>query len=694
MTVALVLAAEPSAGLRSQLTSLGVRRVDAADNAGSSSGLLTIAAAARAAGEQVLVCDASLAVPREALARLLAAGGTAVYAEAREGCQAVLVGQADLRALAEAAEYLASRPGTPDHVSALIGELSRRDVAARFIEARPEGDVDRDEDGLVAGLFADPIARDIAHWAAERALAPAALTGISLGLGLVSAIWFSEPTATAKAVAAVALFAAFVASRAGRIMAAAPGPVPEALAGPGERAVSRASAIQPAVDWLSAGCWMTAEYAAYAGLAASAGLGRAVTPGIIGGGPGGTWRLAVAAMVLLAIRRMTDLCYERVTESTGGRTRLPRSAGLRRAERSLALPAGERVVLLIVTGAIWGPRMAFLTLLTWGAVAAGYVLTSRIVGMRDAAAQDGPAEPATARADHGAIGLGVAATGQVPGGEQAAATAAVAGSARAPGYQITAYRDDGPVCLWLGKLVQGRLPPLLPAIVGVLVTSALAALGLGNLSGVLVLTPVEAMLLAGLGSCHPHDGRLDWLVPPLLQTGEYLFLAALAFTRLAPPPLVFALLAAVALRHLDVAYRARHRITWLPALQSVRPSGPSHRRPLTERDARPVRDPRADYVSLFADSPLAALGVRIGRGTHAGKRAASGPGTTAGPPVAVLPGRPGWEGLGWELRMLVLGLSGIFGIVPVTCVLLSGYLWALVARDFLTGWLGVASESG
>lgn len=668
MTVALVLAAEPAAGLRSQLTSLGVRRVDAADSAGSSSGLLTIAAAARAAGEQVLICGAGLAVPREVLARLLGAEGTAGYAEARDGCRALLVAQADLHALAEAAEYLASRPGAPDHVSDLIREISRRGVTVRFVEARPEGDADRDEDGLVAGLFADPIARDIARWAAERALAPAALIGTSLGLGLVSAVWFSEPTTTARAVAAVALLAAFVSSRAGRMLAGAPGPVLKALAGSGGRPVSRTGAIRPAADWLSAGCWMTAECAAYAGLAASAGLGGAVAPRIIGGGPGGAWRLAVAAMVLLAVRRMTDLCYERATESTGGRTRLPRSARWRRVERSLALPAGERVVLLIVTGAIWGPRVAFLALLAWGTVAVGYVLTSRVIGMRDAAAN-----------------------GQVRAGEQAAEFPAVAGSAGAVGYQIAAYRDDGPVCLWLGKLVEGRLPPLPPAIVAVFVTSALAALGLGNLSGVLVLTPVEAMLLAGLGSCHPHGGRLDWLVPPLLQTGECLFLVALAFTRLVPPPLVFALLAAVALRHLDVAYRARHRIAWLPA----RPDGrPGRRRPLAERGGRPVRKPRAGRLSPSADVPLAALGIQIGRGVRTGRRTVSGPGTIGGEPPRAAPGRAGREGLGWEVRMLALGLGGVFGIVPVTCVVLSGYLWALVTRDLLTGWLSVADESG
>ena len=93
--------------------------------------------------------------------------------------------------------------------------------------------------------------------------------------------------------------------------------------------------------------------------------------------------------------------------------------------------------------------------------------------------------------------------------------------------------------------------------VGLLVTCVLAALGLANLPGILVLTPVEAMLLASLGACHPHDGRLDWLTPPLLQAGEYVFLAALGFAGRVPAPVVFALLAVVVARHADLAHRAR-----------------------------------------------------------------------------------------------------------------------------------------
>jgi hypothetical protein len=85
----------------------------------------------------------------------------------------------------------------------------------------------------------------------------------------------------------------------------------------------------------------------------------------------------------------------------------------------------------------------------------------------------------------------------------------------------------------------------------------LAALGLQNLSGILMLTPVEAMLLAAGASWHSHDGPRDWLAPPLLQAGEYVYLAAVGFAAGVWPAVTFALLAAVVLRHQGLASRAR-----------------------------------------------------------------------------------------------------------------------------------------
>src|ERR1700761_4217136 len=367
MTVALVLTAEPAAGLYGQLTSLGVRRVDATDSDGANGGLLTIAAAARATSEPMLFCGGELAVPRPARARLLDPPGTAGYAEARDDCRAILVDPADLRVLAEAAEYVARQPGSPDQVTALMGELAQRGVDVQLVEARPDGDADREEDGLVAELFADPIARDVARWAADRELAPA--------------IWFSEPIASAKAMAGVTLIAAYVCSRSGRLLALAPGPVLAAVGG--RRSGARTRIIQPAGDWLSAAGWAVIECAAYAGLAASAGLTDVSVPGVIGGGPGGVWHLAVLALAAVGRRPRGGLWYERVPAEQGGRTRLPRSAARRRLERALTLPAGERILILIVAGGIWGPRIAFLALIAGGVLAAGYLVTARVVGLGD-----------------------------------------------------------------------------------------------------------------------------------------------------------------------------------------------------------------------------------------------------------------------------------------------------------------------
>ena len=122
---------------------------------------------------------------------------------------------------------------------------------------------------------------------------------------------------------------------------------------------------------------------------------------------------------------------------------------------------------------------------------------------------------------------------------------------------LPAYRGDGPIAYRIGGVVQGQLPPLPPLLVGLLVTCDLAFLGVADLSGLLIFGPVMAMLLAALGARHPHDGRLDWLVPSLLLTGEGVFLTGLGFARHVWLPVISALLAAVITRHPDLACRAR-----------------------------------------------------------------------------------------------------------------------------------------
>ncbi len=211
---------------------------------------------------------------------------------------------ADLAALADAAESLARRRAAPAELGVLLGELSERGVGVRVLDAGPDGD------GAVARWIVGPVARDVARWAAGRQLAPAALLGISLGLALLAATWFSEPATRAQVLATVALLVSFTAARAAVQLTVAERP-------------------GPAVGWLAAAAGMLTEFAVLAALAISCGLTPENTnnpvglDGIFGGslrntfvatwgggGQVGVWRLAVAVMLLLGARRLAEECYE------------------------------------------------------------------------------------------------------------------------------------------------------------------------------------------------------------------------------------------------------------------------------------------------------------------------------------------------------------------------------------------------
>lgn len=524
MTVALVLAGdlgEAGAGLCGRLAALGVRRVDVAEPAGP--GLLTVAAAARTAGERVLICAGPDAVPEPVLARLLSAGGTAAFtgagawivppAGASAGRRtepaaggALVVDAPDLDALARAAESLAATHAGPGALGALTAGLARRGVMIRVLDAGP------DNEGAVAQLLADPAARDLAVWAARRRLTPAALYGISLGLGLIAALWFAELAVRAELLAVAALAGSFLVARVGSLLAA----------------TGRQDRDRAVVAWLGTACGLLTELAVYAALAVSAGLGTGLAglDGPFGGalrntfvasgggaGPAGVWRLAIAAMLVLAVRRLAGLSYEHTARTPGS---LFSRSVLRLGEQAVTLPAGERFAVIAATAVFFGPRLTFVVLIGWGAAAAGYVLAGQAA--RPAGQDQDPVRP---------------------------------------GGGLAAYRGDGGVAHWIGSLVQGRLPPLPPVLVGLFVTGVLAAVGLGDMPGVLLLTPVMMMMFAALGARHPHDGRLDWLVPALLMAGECVFLAAVGLSRHVAWWLVFLLLAAVVMRHIDLAFRAR-----------------------------------------------------------------------------------------------------------------------------------------
>jgi hypothetical protein len=122
---------------------------------------------------------------------------------------------------------------------------------------------------------------------------------------------------------------------------------------------------------------------------------------------------------------------------------------------------------------------------------------------------------------------------------------------------VLALRDDGRPARWAGRLVQGNLIPLPPALAGLIATAMLAALGLRGLPGFIAMTPPVVMMLAAPGSSHPHDGRFDWLVPVLLALAQYVYLGALGFALAVPGPVIFSLCALTLLWYASITAEAR-----------------------------------------------------------------------------------------------------------------------------------------
>src|SRR6266536_2332439 len=197
-----------------------------------------------------------------------------------------------------------------------------------------------------------------------------------------------------------------------------------------------------------------------------------------------------------------------VREPGGGRPPEASPGGL--TWRLLALPYGGRILLVAVTAPVLGARGAFFALLGGAVVALGYAIVSS------------RSRPDAARIE-----------------------------------RIVACRDDGLIATEIGLPVRGQLVPLPPALTGFAAVSVLAVLGLRQLPGFLLLAPVVAMLLAAVGSSHPHDGRLDWIVPVLLQAAQFGYVAAIGAASGVPGPLIFAVCAMIALHYADLAGHAR-----------------------------------------------------------------------------------------------------------------------------------------
>lgn len=289
----------------------------------------------------------------------------------------------------------------------------------------------KSDDGFFTTHFVSPWSTHLVRAAAWLGLTPNAVTGISVGLALLAAIWFSAGTRPAQIAGAVLLYLSFVLDCVDGQLA------------------RYTRAFSPLGSWLDATFDRVKEYVVYVGLA----FGYAAGLDDSGGGPNGIWALAVAAMILQVLRHMIDFSYVGARADTGraGRDpagtagpptawgdvtvppdsaasparpaspappehpaspaspassafparpapdpavsgggadpgnwvvrlsrRLEQDAATRWFKKIIVLPIGERMALIAVTAAVFNARVTFIALLTWGTVAALYTLAGRV----------------------------------------------------------------------------------------------------------------------------------------------------------------------------------------------------------------------------------------------------------------------------------------------------------------------------
>jgi phosphatidylglycerophosphate synthase len=428
--------------------------------------LRAVAAIARAGSGPVAVLPGDLVAHTEALALLLAdpahgtgalvspdhdgppvrtergrvtAAGNSFHtvSSANGGFLGVLhVGEADLVSFAEVADELADlahdhglggatetevpelllaglvRVGVPVraaplgrlHCDRVTGQLGADAAIARLSEidedqARLSAAV-KSDDGFVATYLVSSWSGHVVRLAAHMGLTPNSVTGLSVGLAGLAAIAFSAGERPAQVAGAVLVYLSFVL---------------DCVDGQLARYTRMFS---PLGAWLDATFDRVKEYVVYVGLA----LGYAGGVERGSAGPDGVWALAVAAMLVQAIRHMIDFSYagaradavgtdpvwERpghgdslglsvpLRGDTGGpwkagtppgradgsvvrlSARLDRNTASRWLKKIVVLPIGERMVLIAVTAALFNARVTFLALLAWGGLAALYTLTGRI----------------------------------------------------------------------------------------------------------------------------------------------------------------------------------------------------------------------------------------------------------------------------------------------------------------------------
>jgi phosphatidylglycerophosphate synthase len=292
-------------------------------------------------------------------------------------------------------QFFYATPVSTEAAQLAAEELSRSDEDRVLLESAVKAN-----DGFFTTYFVSPYSKYVARFAARRGWTPNQISTLSFAIGLAAAASFAFGSRASLIAGAVLLQISFTVDCVDGQLARY------------TRTFSKLGA------WLDSVFDRTKEYVVYAGLAlgASRGFGEDV------------WLLAAAALTLQTVRHVSDFAYVATQRhALGSTTTVPldqpgdraladameargpqdaapattqpdptprerlvrgaiaavggllRSSLLRWGNKIIRMPIGERFALISLTAAIATPRVTFIALLAWGAVAAVYALIVRIL---------------------------------------------------------------------------------------------------------------------------------------------------------------------------------------------------------------------------------------------------------------------------------------------------------------------------
>jgi hypothetical protein len=413
----------------------------------------------------------------------------------------VIVGVGRLRGLFWARPLA---PADLEHAAARIAEHDEeKALLASAVKA---------SDGFFTTFFVSPYSKYIARWAARRGWTPNFVTSLSMLVGVLAACAFATGERWGLVLGAVLLQAAFTL---------------DCVDGQLARYTRTFTSLGA---WLDSILDRGKEYVVYAGLAIGAGQD--------------VWLLAAAALALQTTRHAGDFAFNQARdEALKARLAVPQHkrdrddpllaahepAGPRQwARKVFVLPIGERFALISLTAALFDAQVTFLALLVWGGLALAYTSAGRLE--------------------------------RSLGRDRATSVSAAVDTAAGP---LQTYRDDGAVARMLGQFAGPlrRVPPVALLVAGGLPLLVAGAVTRADASWWLVSACVGwAVLCGGLSSGRALRDRLRWAAPQLLRALEFgaiIWIASVASADARPA--AFALMAAIAFRHYDVAYRFAQR---------------------------------------------------------------------------------------------------------------------------------------